>query len=87
MPTLRCWCRLIAKEVTYLNKAFIQFAGITAGRVQSFFDFYADAINYEGLRGSNQTAWALAYTATFGGGFSASLSTWKTPLRTAGSSY
>ena len=64
----------VSKEVTYLNKAFIQFAGITAGRVQSFFDFYADAINYEGLRGSNQTAWALAYTATFGGGFSASLS-------------
>ena len=62
-----------AKELVYLDKAFIQFAGITAGRVQSFFDFYADAINYESLRGSNNNVWALAYTATFGGGFSATI--------------
>jgi hypothetical protein len=64
----------MAKELVYLDKAFIQFAGLTAGRTQSFFDFYADAINYEALRGSNQNVWALAYTATFGGGLSASLS-------------
>lgn len=62
------------KEITYLDKAFIQFAGITMGRVQSFFDFYTDNFNYEGLRGSNQNVWALAYTATLGGGFSATLS-------------
>ena len=60
----------ISKEISYLDKAFIQFAGITAGRVQSFFDFYADAINYAGLWGSNSTVWAAAYTYTFGGGFS-----------------
>jgi len=62
-----------ARETTILNKAFIQFAGITAGRIQSMFDFYADAVGYTGLRGSNQTVNALAYTFTFGGGFSATL--------------
>ena len=59
-----------SREIAYLDKAFIQFAGITAGRVQSFFDFYADAINYTGLHGPNNTVWAGAYTFTFGGGFS-----------------
>ena len=63
-----------ARESTILNKAFIQFAGITMGRIQSMFDFYADAATYGGLRGSNQTVNGLAYTATFGGGFSATLS-------------
>jgi hypothetical protein len=64
----------VGKEFTYLDKAFIQFAGITMGRAQSMFDFYGDAFNYEALRGSNQNVWELAYTATFGGGFSATLS-------------
>ena len=63
-----------AKEITYLNKAFIQFAGLTMGRIQSMFDFYADAVGYTGLRGSNQTVNGLAYTLTMGGGFSATLS-------------
>ena len=62
-----------ARESTILNKAFIQFAGVTMGRIQSMFDFYADAATYSGLRGSNQTVNGLAYTATFGGGFSATL--------------
>lgn len=62
-----------AKDVTFLNKAFIQFAGITMGRIQSMFDFYADAVGYTPLRGSNQTANAIAYTLTMGGGFSATL--------------
>ena len=48
-----------ARETTILNKAFIQFAGLTAGRVQSFFDFYVDDINWEVLRGSNATVGAL----------------------------
>ena len=59
-----------------LDKAFIQFAGITAGRTQSFFDF--DAQSYElltnSVANSNQTTQLLAYTATFGGGFSATVS-------------
>ncbi|MGH6801281.1 MAG: porin, partial [Methylocella sp.] len=41
------------RETTVVNKAFIQFAGLTAGFAQSTFDFYADAYNYLGLRGSN----------------------------------
>jgi hypothetical protein len=61
-----------------LNVAYVQWAGLTAGRVGSFFsylgggpawyDFYSpDRI------GSNQPD-VLAYTATFGGGFSATIS-------------
>lgn len=38
------------------------------------FDFYADAYNYDSLRGSNATVSLLAYTATFGNGLSASIS-------------
>ena len=58
----------------YLDKGFIQFAGFTAGRVQSFFDFYADNYNYEGLANSDQSNNVLAYTYTAAGGFSATLS-------------
>jgi hypothetical protein len=66
-----------AKEQTIVNKAFVQFAGLTAGRAQSMFDFYADAYNFAGLRGSNASPALLAYTYTFGGpftGFSATVS-------------
>jgi Porin subfamily len=62
------------RDTTIVNKAFIQFAGLTAGYAQSMFDFYADAYNYDNLRGSNSTVSLLAYTATFGSGFSATLS-------------
>ena len=59
-----------------LDKGFIQFAGFTAGRVQSFYDF--DAQSYElltnSIGNSNQTSTAFAYTATFGKGFSATIS-------------
>lgn len=71
------------RETTIINKAFIQFAGLTAGRAQSMFDFYADAYNYESLRGSNATVALLAYTATFGDGFSATLSLEDQPSRRA----
>lgn len=56
-----------------LDRGFIQFAGLTAGRVQSFFDFYANDWNYGGFSGSDAATNVLAYTATFGGGFSATL--------------
>ncbi|QXX73579.1 Porin Omp2b [Methylovirgula sp. HY1] len=62
------------RAVPILNKAFIQFAGLTAGYAQSSFDFYADADNWGYLRGSNATVPLLAYTATFGKGFSTTLS-------------
>ncbi|MCW6506569.1 porin [Lichenifustis flavocetrariae] len=57
-----------------VDKAFVQFAGFTAGRVQSFFDFYADNYNMEGIANSDQSTQVFAYTATFGGGFSATIS-------------
>ena len=57
-----------------LRRGFIQFAGITAGRVQSFFDFYADNYNYEGIANSDIAQNVFAYTYQVGGGFSATLS-------------
>lgn len=65
----------VQRDTSYLNKGFVQFAGLTAGRAQSFFDFYADAYNYFSLRGSDNPLPALiAYTATFGPAYSASVS-------------
>jgi hypothetical protein len=57
----------------YLDKGFIQFAGFTAGRAQSNFDFYADNYNFESIANSDQSVNMFAYTATFGGGFSATI--------------
>ena len=57
-----------------IDKAFIQWAGITAGYAQSNFDFYADDAGFSGVRTSDNTVNMLAYTAVFGGGFSATLS-------------
>ena len=64
----------IATSNSQLRRGFNQFAGITAGRVQSFFDFYADNYNYEGIANSDVNNNVLAYTYTAGGGFSATLS-------------
>ncbi|MGU3496872.1 porin [Xanthobacteraceae bacterium A53D] len=58
---------------TYFERAFIQFAGFTFGYTQSFFDTgtsYAYTTLYSG---SNQLTSALAYTAQFGNGFSATI--------------
>ncbi len=59
-----------------IDKAFVQFAGVTAGRAQSFFDF--DAQSHElltnSLANSNQTTELFAYTATIAGGYSATVS-------------
>ena len=63
-----------AGNTTYLDKGFIQFAGITAGRVQSFFDLFADNYNYDGIANSDESTQVLAYTYTTTGGFSATLS-------------
>ncbi|PSC02740.1 porin [Alsobacter soli] len=65
----------IAQTQVDLNRAFVQFGGLTAGRTQSFFDFYAGDLEYVGTTaGSSVTTNVLAYTASFGGGFSATLS-------------
>lgn len=61
-----------------VESAYIQWAGLTAGHATSFFDFYANDLNFgsglQGSFGSDTTNNLLAYTATFGDGFSATLS-------------
>src|SRR4051794_12550841 len=59
-----------------IDKAFIQFAGVTAGRASSFFDFYAHDLELAGqTSGSDVSATNLiAYTASLGGGLSATIS-------------
>ena len=61
------------------NRAFIQWAGFTFGRAASFFDFYSvPATSLWGAFPASDTGdpgWMVAaYTAQFGGGFSATLS-------------
>jgi Porin subfamily len=90
--TLRTYIRFGAENTTPTNtgggttaspfwdRAFIQFAGFTVGRSQSFFDLftYAGAMSYHSVRTSGDTGitgqnlWG--YTAQFDNGFSGSLS-------------
>ena len=64
----------------FWDRAFIQFAGFTVGRSQSFFDLftYGGAYSYHNVRVSGDTGAAgqniWAYTVQFGNGFSGSLS-------------
>lgn len=57
-----------------LDSAFIQLGPLTAGKIQSFYSFYANDYGFQVLRTSDRQVNALAYTATFGGGFSATIS-------------
>ncbi len=76
------------RGATYWDRAFMQFAGVTVGKTQSFFDFYANALNYTTLIvGGSDTGHGinlLAYTMTFGGGFSATISLEDTVHRRTG---
>jgi hypothetical protein len=61
------------------TRAFIQFAGFTAGRIRSFFDLYFQGVyTYSGQRFGNDTSPngvnGIAYTWQFGGGLSTSVS-------------
>ena len=60
------------------NRAFIQFAGFTAGLAQSFYDFYSSpATSYFGPPSSDtgDPGWKVfAYTANFGNGVSSTVS-------------
>jgi hypothetical protein len=61
------------------NRAFIQFAGITAGLSQSFYDYYSTpAASYNGYYAASDTGdpgwWVFGYTAQLGNGLSATLS-------------
>src|SRR5712691_1788291 len=90
--TLRTYIRFGAENTTpnqqggggafspFWDRAFIQFAGFTVGRSQSFFDLftYGGGMSYHNVRtsgdtgASGQNLWA--YTAQFGNGISGSLS-------------
>ncbi|WP_210035930.1 porin [Methylobacterium sp. PvR107] len=65
-----------SQQYVNVDKAFIQFAGLTAGRASSFFDFYAHDFEFYGATAGsdNSSTNLLAYTATFGDGVSATLS-------------
>ena len=68
----------IAGVCTYLNTAYLTWAGITAGKAQSFYSFTGGGDNWANLfspdrKGFNEPD-LLAYTASFGGGFSATIS-------------
>ena len=70
----------VGNLVDSANRAFVQWAGMTAGLSQSFFDFYSvPAMQYRGgyLPASDTGDggwWVWAYTAQFGGGFSGTIS-------------
>ena len=65
-----------AQQFMNVDKAFVQFAGFTAGRASSFFDFYAHDFEFStNTLGSDLPSTnLLAYTATLGNGFSATIS-------------
>lgn len=69
----------------YFERAFIQFAGFTFGYTQSFFDTGTSYAYTTLYAGSNQWTTALAYTAQFGNGFSATLALEDAVNRTTGS--
>src|SRR5262245_32078688 len=64
----------------FWDRAFLQFAGFTVGKTQSFFDLftYGGAFSYHNVRTAGDTGAAgltvWAYTAQFGNGFSGTLS-------------
>ncbi|MEE7504476.1 porin [Methylobacterium mesophilicum] len=64
------------QQFVNVDKAFIQFAGMTAGRASSFFDFYAHDFEFAGATAGSDLASTnlLAYTATLGNGLSATIS-------------
>lgn len=58
-----------------LDRAFIQFAGFTFGFSASFFNFYQGDLQLSGnLAATARATTVLAYTASFGSGFSATIS-------------
>ena len=65
-----------AQQFVNVDKAFIQFAGMTAGRASSFFDFYAHDFEFTGATAGSDvfSTNLLAYTATIGNGLSATIS-------------
>ena len=67
---------LATTQPLWLRKAFVQFAGVTAGRATSFFDFYtgSNTNSVFHVAASDADVNLLAYTFAFGNGITASLS-------------
>lgn len=64
-----------AQKFVDVDKAFIQFGGLTAGRAQSFYDFYAADLDFIGSGIYSSTNTNLAgYTVKLDSGFSVTLS-------------
>ncbi len=69
-----------SNDVVWFDRGFIQFAGLTAGRIRSYFDInspYEFAYMTQMTNGNSNTfrgLWGIAYTAQFGNGFSGSIS-------------
>jgi len=59
------------REATVVNRAFLEFAGLTAGLASSMCDFYADAVNGTSLQSANTTSVHVADTASFPNSLSA----------------
>ncbi|HEY1781699.1 MAG TPA: porin [Roseiarcus sp.] len=62
----------------YVNTAYLTWAGITAGKAQSFFSFTGGGDNWANFASPDRKGFnepdLLAYTASFGGGFTATIS-------------
>ncbi len=64
-------------NATYLNTGYVTWAGITAGKAASFYSFTGGGDNWANFFSPDQKGFnepnLLAYTASFGGGFSATI--------------
>ena len=62
---------------TYLNEGYLTWAGITAGKAASFYSFTGGGDNWANFASPDQKGFnqpdLLAYTASFGGGFTATI--------------
>jgi len=62
---------------TYLNTGYLTWAGITAGKAQSFYSFVGGGDNWANFASPDQKGFnepdLIAYTASFGGGFTATI--------------
>ena len=67
----------IGGSAAYLNLAYVTWAGITAGKAPSFFSFVGGGAAWNNFFSPDQQGFnqpdLLAYTASFGGGFSATI--------------
>ena len=72
----------------YINLAYVQWAGITAGKAPSFFSFYGGGEGWANIFSPDQQGFnqpdLFAYTATFGGGFSATIAAQSSGLNSPG---